>query len=194
MFKDIKFFSSWTVVDRTPKVMEYLFHQLGWRDKDDIEQRMKRTQLWVCLTKWVFKEVTKMRSNRIAAFHNMVKSEKIVSVALNPREHTTSPHRVPLLASFFSFSECQFTPSLSLRTVKAVSGYVSLLSTSAPASHHPFRISNAFILSLQSYQLSCPKVNLVMESDIDDIARGGNLNDYDSRFGTQTISTISRGR
>ena len=75
MFKDIKFFASWNKVDRTPKVMDYMFHQIGWRDKDDMEQKAKRSQLWVCLMKWIFREVSKMRSNKIAAYHNMVKSK-----------------------------------------------------------------------------------------------------------------------
>ena len=75
MFKDIKFFASWCSVNKTPKVMDYMFHQIGWRDKDDMEQKAKRSQLWVCLMKWIFREVSKMRSNKIAAYHNMVKSK-----------------------------------------------------------------------------------------------------------------------
>ena len=75
MFKDIKFFSSWWTVDKTPKVMDYMFHRIGLKNKDDIEEGKKRAQLWICMTKWLFKEISKMRSNKIAAFHNMVKSK-----------------------------------------------------------------------------------------------------------------------
>ena len=75
MFKDIKFFSHWWMVDRTPKVMDYMFHQIGWKDKDNMEEGRKRALLWICLEKWLFKEISKMRSNRIAAFHNTVKSK-----------------------------------------------------------------------------------------------------------------------
>ena len=45
------------------------------KNKDNIEEGKKQAQLWICMTKWLFKEISKMRSNKIAAFHNMVKSK-----------------------------------------------------------------------------------------------------------------------
>ena len=75
IFKDIKFFKQWTSVERTPKIMDYVFNQMNLKELGKVEEKLKRSRLWVCVSKWIFKEITKMRTNRIAAFHNCVKSK-----------------------------------------------------------------------------------------------------------------------
>ena len=76
MFKDIKFFRSWNSVEDAPKVMDYMFHQIGLKNKDSLDERLKRSRLWVCLSKWLYKEISKMRTNKIASFHHMTKRSK----------------------------------------------------------------------------------------------------------------------
>ena len=75
MFRDIKFFKSWRSVDSVLKVMDYIFHQLHLKNKDDWKEKTKQAILWECICKWVFKEMTKIRTNKIATFHNIVKSK-----------------------------------------------------------------------------------------------------------------------
>ena len=61
--------------NKIPEVMDYIFHQLNLKNKDDWKEKTKQAILWECICKWVFKEMTKIRTNKIATFHKVVKSK-----------------------------------------------------------------------------------------------------------------------
>ena len=72
LFSCIKFFESWEKVDAAPSVMPYVFEELGL-EKNQETHKTARARLWMCLCRFVFKEVAKLRSKKIATFHNVVK-------------------------------------------------------------------------------------------------------------------------
>ena len=75
LFQDIKYFRDSKSVDRTPYLMDYIFKSLHLDDNDSISQKSMRSKLWVLLCKWIWKEINKMRSNKITCFYSIVKSK-----------------------------------------------------------------------------------------------------------------------
>ena len=62
-------------------VMDFMFRQIGVGNENS-EDKQLRSRVWVCLSKWLFKEISKKRTNTIASFHNTVKS-KCIKIGYN---------------------------------------------------------------------------------------------------------------
>ena len=74
LFKNVKFLDGFESVWKK-QILDYMFRHLDLTDKNDAVQKGKRSKLWNAICKWVWQEINKLRSNRIASFYGLIKSK-----------------------------------------------------------------------------------------------------------------------
>ena len=75
IFKDVKFFHTSSSVDSTPSLMDYVFKSIGLDNVDDPAQKLARAKLWNVLCHKIWREINKLRSNKITTFYSLLKSK-----------------------------------------------------------------------------------------------------------------------
>ena len=75
IFKDVKFFHNSSSVDSTPSLMDYVFKSIGLDNVDAPEQKLARAKLWNVLCHRIWREINKLKSNKITTFYSLLKSK-----------------------------------------------------------------------------------------------------------------------